>query len=80
MTPINASVVFGVDVNKARPDYTLLECVFDPLLKGYLGRKQAVKIRGELCTVELFVTRQLAQPAVPNPSQTDLFNETQATR
>lgn len=56
MQPLNLSIVFGIDQTRAKPDYAVMKLPHEPALKGWGGKKNKVKIRGKLYTVEIFCT------------------------
>lgn len=61
VTPLNISIVFGVDERKAKPEYTTITLPFEKPLNGWGGRKAGVKIRGKRYTVEVTVVQDAQQ-------------------
>lgn len=58
-SPLNVSIVFGVDQTRAKPDYVTMTLHSDKTLNGWGANKRGVKIRGKEYIVEVFVIREM---------------------
>jgi len=54
-TELPISIVFGVDANKARPDYCTMRLQQDGTINGWGGQKRGVEVRGKRYIVEVFL-------------------------